>query len=217
MSRIIIECGSGNTCRNNPVIIGKMIDEITKIDTHKHEIIFKWQLFEKAGNNIPLDYDMFNLAYWYAKYKGYETTASVFDKHSLWRLLKATDYDPVFVKIANNRDLDYLIGEIPRKIPVYVSISNVQEIREIRNYLSLFTQIDIPMMCVSEYPADITQYEKNFNKGVLGRAISDHTIGLDLFNKYKPAIWEKHFKLKDSTGLDAGEFAITPEELQAIL
>ena len=30
-------------------------------------------------------------------------------------------------------------------------------------------------------------------------------------------IWEKHLKLEDSKGLDAGSWAITPEELAEIL
>ena len=47
--------------------------------------------------------------------------------------------------------------------------------------------------------------------------ISDHTTDFQLYNKYKPKIYECHYKLEDSTGLDAGEFARTPEQLAEIL
>ncbi len=47
--------------------------------------------------------------------------------------------------------------------------------------------------------------------------ISDHTIGFDLFNMVKPKIWEKHLIMKGDKGLDAGPFAVTPEDLKEIL
>jgi sialic acid synthase SpsE len=219
MSKIILDFGSGNTCRNDKKIVERMIDELEKIDTHKHEIIIKWQLFEKAGENIPLDKNSFYYAAGYALGAGYKTTASIFDLNSLKNLLEL-DFDIPFVKIANRRDLDWLIGEVPRKIPVYISVGNMSEgesllygqpaghIHEIR---------DTALFCVSQYPASIEEYERKFSKGSLKHGISDHTIGLDLYKKYQPRIWEKHYKLFDSTGLDAGPFAITPEELKEIL
>jgi hypothetical protein len=48
-------------------------------------------------------------------------------------------------------------------------------------------------------------------------AISDHTTSWDLFNKYNPEIIEWHYKLSDSIGLDAGDFARTPEQLKEVL
>jgi len=212
MSKIIIDMGSGNTCQNCPSIVEHMIDEIKAIDTGKHEIIIKWQLFEKAGENIPLSHPIFNMAYDYAKEKGYKTTSSVFDLNSLKFLL---NYNIPFIKIANRRDLDWLIGEVPRKISVYVSVGRNYRLGDSKllydgnNY--------IKMACVSNYPAKKEEYEDNFLQEQLREHISDHTIGIDLFKKYQPRIWEKHFKLFDSTGLDAGPFAITPEELREIL
>jgi hypothetical protein len=38
-----------------------------------------------------------------------------------------------------------------------------------------------------------------------------------LFRKFEPEIIEMHYKLPDSTGLDAGPFARTPEQLAEIL
>jgi sialic acid synthase SpsE len=185
-----------------------MIDGLKAIDTGKHEIIIKHQLFEKAGDNIPLDHLIFNEAFYYAKALGYKTTSSVFDLNSLRLLL---DYDIPFVKIANRRDLDWLIGEVPRKIPVYVSIDNIAI------DIELYTKNFKILCCVSEYPAKNELYEDYFPKVLLQDGISDHTIGLNLFKKYQPRIWEKHYKLFGSTGLDAGPFAITPEQLKEIL
>jgi sialic acid synthase SpsE len=210
MTQIILDAGSGNTCQNNPDIIRRMIDELAAIDTHKHEVIIKWQLFKKAGNNVMLEPARFDFAYEYAKEKGYKTTASVFDIWSLEFLLR---FDIPFVKIANNRSLDWLIGEVPRKVPVYVSAGGTEEMEDF-----VYSNVSA-LACVSEYPAKIEDYEDRFVflRDLFGGYISDHIIGLHLFNKFKPLIWEKHYKLPDSTGLDAGPFAITPEELKEIL
>jgi sialic acid synthase SpsE len=77
----------------------------------------------------------------------------------------------------------------------------------------------IKLLCVSNYPAELKDYENIFNRYMGSRevGISDHTTNWDLFNKYKPEIYECHYKLDDSTGLDAGDFARTPEQLSQIL
>ena len=218
--------GSGNTCKNDIDYIKKMIDAVKAVDTGKHEIIFKWQLFCKAGANVPLKLGCFRHAYEYAEDLGYKTTASVFDKDSLRYLLS---YNVPFIKIANNRKLDWLIGEIPRKVPVYVSYGDKDD------WIKRKYNPDVYMLCISKYPATIEDYRKAFGDYYMTMphkayfsifkdckeldiwGISDHTIGIDLFKTYNPAIWEKHLKLQDSIGLDAGEFAITPEELREIL
>lgn len=215
MSQIILDFGSGNTCKNDLKIIKRMINELAAVDTHKHEVIIKWQLFQKAGDNIPLQGDNFYGAYEYAKAKRYKTTASVFDLASLHVLLQ---YEVPFIKIANRRDLDWLIGEVPRKIPMYISIGDIQELRKTRNYLSLFCPYDMPMACVSEYPARLKQYQLNFSPGVLCRSVSDHTTDFTLWHKYKPQIIEWHYVLEhDSNNLDGGLFARTPKQLKEIL
>ena len=211
MSRIILDFGSGNTCKNDKNYVKKMLDELKAVDTGKHEIIIKWQLFKKAGKNIPLSHEIFEYAYDYAKKLGYKTTSSVFDKESVEFLLK---FDIPFVKIANNRNLDWIMGEIKRKIPIVLSYGNVEELKVDRTYNTE------KLLCVSEYPATVEAYEKTFNLGYYVKyycGISDHTTNFDLFNKYKPSLIEFHYKLKDSTGLDAGEFARTPERLKEIL
>jgi sialic acid synthase SpsE len=70
------------------------------------------------------------------------------------------------------------------------------------------------MLCVSEYPAEIDAYGNQ--QPALRWGISDHTIGLDLWRKYRPAFYEKHFALEDSTGPDAGPWAATPDELREV-
>lgn len=209
MSEIILDFGSANTCKNSKPYIKRMIDELKAVDTGKHSIVIKWQLFQEAGQNIPLTHMAFDYAYTYATEQGYKTTASVFDIDSLEFLLK---HNPCFVKIANRRDLDWLIGEVPRKYAVYKSISKDDEHRKYH-----FELYCIPMLCVSKYPATITEYENKFKNYCFPIGISDHTIGLELFRIKQPMIWEKHYKLPDSTGLDAGPFAITPEELKEVM
>jgi len=217
MALIILDAGSGNTCKNDGNYIKKMIDELVKVDTGKHEVVIKWQLFRDAPPNTRLDYYSFDFAYKYAKSKGYKTTASVFDKRSLSYLLH---FDIPFVKIANRPDLYWLAGEVPRKIPVYTSVGVKGKTVWVTNDW-INTDIET-LACVSEYPATFQQYEEKFGSdlgytSLLYRAISDHTTNFDLWHKYSPKIIEWHYKLADSTGLDAGEFARTPEQLKAIL
>lgn len=198
MAEIILDIGSGNTCKNSIDYAKRMIDEVIKVDTKKHKVIFKAQLFTDRPPNVPLKRRVFNELYEHCKDRGYDLTASVFDLESLKFLLK---YNPVFVKIANDRSLDWLIGEVPRKHEVYKSVGDLEEYFD--NGHSLF--------CVSKYPAHINDYPSHVGY------ISDHTEGFELFKRNKPDIWEKHLKLPDSTGLDAGPFAITPEELAEVL
>jgi sialic acid synthase SpsE len=212
MGQIVLDFGSGNTCQNDKRIVKHMIDALKAVDTGKHEIIIKWQLFKEAGQNIPLRHDVFDYAYYYAVTKEYKTTSSVFDRESLDFLLQ---YPIPFVKIANRRDLDWLISWVPRRIPVYVSGDNAN-IVPFEDTGDEYTKSIKYMACISKYPAGIQDYENtNWNLKTVG--VSDHTVGLNLFKKYQPGIWEKHYKLLGSTGLDAGEFAITPEELREIL
>lgn len=203
----ILDLGSGNTCKNNYDTIFRMIKSLSEIDPER-KFILKWQLFKKAGENIPLLPAMFLQAYRIAKGLGYKTTASVFDKESLDYLLQ---YNIPFVKIANRSDLYWLIGEVPRKISVVVSTGNSKQANDFA-----WTPILEYMCCISNYPTDLKDYENTFPKKDLSRGISDHTTNWDLFRKYKPKIYERHFKLEDSTGPDAGPFARTPDQLKEI-
>ncbi|MEN8907919.1 MAG: hypothetical protein ABF289_18360 [Clostridiales bacterium] len=204
-NEIILDFGSGNTCKNDKDIVREMIAQLKAIDSGKYKIIIKWQLFEKAGENIPLNQNVFVFAMRYAETKGYKTTASVFDEDSL-NFLLGFKADLPFVKIANNKKYYPLIDLIPRGITVYASYTT-----------GLHYYYDTKLFCcISKYPAKLGDYEKNFNKNQL-RYISDHTSNFDLYRKYKPEKIEWHYKLENSTGLDSGNFARTPAQLKEIL
>lgn len=193
---------SANTHKNDIKYYMKMVDAIRRVDTGKHEIIIKGQLFNKAGDNIPQGYRMFQQMI--SNSHPYKVTASVFDLQSLSWLMRQGELP--FIKIANNRKLDWLIGEIPRKIPVYRSVGSPDECiwdKEITN-----------IACVSKYPATIDDYKKRWS---CADTLSDHTIGLELIKHYKPKVYECHFALEDSTGLDAGPWAKRVNELKEIL
>lgn len=205
MSQIILDFGSGNTCKNNNDYIKQMYDSIKKIDNNNHEIIIKWQLFKVAGENIPLLHSNFDYAYKYGEQLGYKVTSSIFDIESLEFLLS---YKIPFIKIANNRMLDDLVNYIPEKIPVYISKSAPLFFPGDKHKLT-------ELWCVSRYPANIDDYNQLPLEP--GCNISDHTDNFVLFKELKPNIIEWHFKLDYSTGLDAGSFARTPAQLKEIL
>jgi len=203
VSEIILDIGSGSNARH----MHKMLEEVSKRDKGTHEIIFKAQLFEDIPPNEPLSQGAFEDAYWYADELGYRVTASVFDTQSLGVLL---EYDVPFIKIACRPSLYWLRDEIPTSIPVYMSIMNPEEeYRDDATYL----------LCIPHYPAEAALYRWRLGKPMNTRiaGLSDHTVGLELYNEIHPDKWEKHLKLPESTGPDAGAFAITPEELEAIL
>ena len=200
--KLILDMGSGNTCRNDMQTVRDMIDAIASVDTGRHEIILKWQLFKSAPPNIPLDPEIFNYAYLYALGR-YQTTASAFDVPSL-TILKW--YDVPFIKIACRPDLYPLIDDTSK---YYVSVDHWAGAK--------LKNINI-MACVPKYPATIKEYETAFLPHLLRSAISDHTVGWELYNKYHPAVMEKHFVHKrDKSNPDAGAFAVTAKELKEIM
>jgi len=204
--QIILDMGSGNSCKNDITTIRKMINSLKNIDECKitDEIIIKWQLFEKAGDNIPLKPILFSYAHEYAQFYGFKTTASVFDRDSLNYLL---EHDIPFVKIANNKQSYEMARLVPHNIKKYVSWgAGAGHIKMIPG--------DELLYCVSEYPAKMYQYEAlNF---LPGENISDHTANFDLYKKYQPKIVEWHYKLPESTGPDAGDFARTWKDLKLL-
>lgn len=224
---------SANTFKNDPEIIDRAVREIACINTGKHEVIFKTQLFKEAGKNVVCEHKMYDYLHTVCAKRGYGCTASVFDHESLEflysyhkkRLAEKKTGIP-FIKIANNPDLYHLINEIPRAMPVYASMGYDDFPDDIPIYSK-----DKFLRCVSKYPAKISDYFKIMQKvfsdmhchPVKGYSdyvsISDHTIGLELFETYEDdlEVWEKHLILDDSDGLDAGPFAITPQELAEIL
>ncbi len=199
---IILDLGSGATCQNKWDIAREMIHAIASIDTHREEVVVKWQLFEKLEPNIPLERDIFSRAYTYAWGLGYDTTASVFDVISLDFLLR---FQIPFVKLACRPELYHLADRVPEHIPVIKSVSSVEN----------FTPGCL--CCVREYPADVKQYKKAFRESNLKLGISDHTTDWFLYKKYAPEVYEVHFRMENTTGPDGGPFARTPEQLREIL
>jgi len=222
MSQIILDI-SANTFKNDFHLIAQLIDKIKDIDTGKHEIIFKTQLFRNCPPNIPCHYQSLKFLMNYARTSGYKVTSSIFDKESLRGLLKY-DTEIPFIKIPCRHNLYWLVGEVPRDIPVYISYDDsekaIYEITKIKHLLFLPDK-DIILYCIPKYPASIKDYEGNFDLFdifSIGYGISDHTPGLELFKKYKFKVWEKHYVLEhDKNNPDAGEFAVTPENLKEIL
>jgi len=132
----------------------------------------------------------------------------VFDIGSLNFLLS---YHPVFVKIACRPDLYCLIGEVPRKIPVYVSVPANENV-DVPHYY--YMSGISALWCVRKYHADIEDYDGCW----ITDGISDHTVGWDLMRKYNPEILEKHIVLeRDPDNPDSGPFAILPEDLEGII
>jgi sialic acid synthase SpsE len=202
---IIILDISANTHKNNIDYLKLMIDELHKVDNHKYDVILKAQLFRSAGPNIVLDKNVFDFMYNYGKQLGYKVTSSVFDDDSLSFLLK---YNPCFIKIANNPALyESVMREITVDTPVIVSWNKRRPQGINMKY----------MCCVSKYPAELSDYENQFSADDLKAGISDHTTNWDLYNKYKPDVYEVHYMLPDSTGNDSGPFARVPDQLKEIL
>ena len=198
-SMIILDFGSGNGCGNEKKNIRKLIDSVEGFDC-----VIKWQLFTSAPPNIPLRYDLFTYAYDYAERKGLRTTASVFDPESLEFL---QTFETPFIKIANRADLYYLARGIDS--PLVISYPASAEMGKRKNIT--------PLCCVSNYPAKIATYEKRFPSSWLSVGISDHTVGLDLYHKYMPEVWEKHYVIEHNfTDPDAKGHSITPMDLGEI-
>ncbi len=207
---IIADLSGGNLCKNDKGRIKEMIDVLAGIDKYGL-MVLKWQLFEKAGNNIPLEKECFEYAYRYAAHKGFRTAASVFDYNSLQYLIEFSKKFTIieFVKIACRANLYYLGGEVPRKIPLVVSVPAP---KHLANYDASF------LCCVPEYPATMEQYEENFSAELLRQGISDHTENWELYDKYRPEVYEFHFCLEhDEDNPDAGPFARTPVEIANFL
>ena len=223
---LILDIGSGNSLPDSETAI-RLIDEIIKRDTGKHTITLKTQLFESAPPNKKLSGVTFYNAWEYAKGREYHLTSSVFDKDSLEFLLDYDDEDwPLpFIKIACRPDLYWLIGEIPRRIPVYFSA----EPKEMWDHVIAKTpwwEGDTNctvMVCSPKYPSGLSDYLDSAKlvglDGALSyKCISDHTEGWALMEYCKPDILEKHVILEhNDTNPDAGAFAVTVDELSEIL
>lgn len=202
----ILDFGNGGTCHNDKATVTNMITGLAFVDPNRQSVI-KWQLWDRGTEPqcTRLDWEMFNYAFEEADKRGFRTTASVFDKPSLDYLLT---YDIPFVKLANRPYLRHLARYVPRGIPLFISYSNDYKGGE-------YIPESYWLACVSRYPAEEKSYLE-FEDHCLEDGISDHTVGLDLWRKYHPTVWEKHYKLPTSTGPDAGPWCVTPDDLKEV-
>jgi sialic acid synthase SpsE len=197
---LILDLGSGNTSKNSIDYACQMVKAVA--DLKLPDVVIKWQLFKESGENVPLMLEVFERAYRYAAIFNIRTTASVFDKDSLDYLLT---FGVPFVKIVNRHiGSQMLIADIPDSMPVVVSVENADFKMNRKNTDILY--------CVSKYPADEKDYAKFGDKLKIG--ISDHTTNFNLYKKYNPKIYECHFCLDNSSGLDAGKFARRPKDFK---
>ena len=210
MQTIILDTGGGNTCKNDLSQIKTMIKTIAQLQKQtKKEIIIKWQLFEYLPGLISLNHESFGYAYHLAKEYGLQTTASVFDYHSSKYL---NNFDVPFVKIACRPNCYHLIKLHSQKI--LVSIDSPLLFKTLTNDFRP-KKLDF-LCCVPSYPADENVYRSIFY-GNLSSGISDHSTGFNLYHRYQPEIYEKHFYVTGQTGADTGSFACNEETIKEIL
>lgn len=211
--KIILDFGSGETCKNDRREVEAMLRRLSVADNGKHELIVKWQLFSEFGELLPLRRGLFAHAVDVARGYGYETTASVFDIESLWFLQQ---FNVPFVKIACIPDLyDDLMDSAGRigywETPLVVSVPDSQTFQEMKRKGCQ------PMCCVREYPATAGEYSRRFAPDELSAGISDHTTTGFLCSQYRPDLYEIHYCLPDQTGPDTKEFSRRPDDIVEIL
>ena len=201
---IILDVGSGNGKGNDISYQKELIDSIVE-NKGDLDIVLKYQLFMEAEPNVPLKRAVFDKAYSYATKKGLQVTASVFELDSLAFL---QGYDIPFIKLACNSEC-YKLARVINS-PMVVSYPCIAPMGG-RDAIT-------PLCCVTRYPAQVIQYEKNFTDYWLTQGISDHTEGFNLYHKYQPRVYEKHYILNhDKDNPDAGVFACTPEQLKELI
>lgn len=206
---IIIDMGSGETCRNDIAYAKRMIDELYETGLRAPiDVVIKWQLFADIPGLDPLDFNVFCKARDYAAKLGYETTASVFDVESLHKLRQTK---PPFIKIAARPKVYRLIDLMPGE-RVIVSVQSYKEYRDMVGR----DNVEEVLCCVAKYPATSALYENMFS-GLLHYGLSDHTVDWYLYDKFRPRYYECHFCLDDSTGPDAAAFARRPEQMKRLV
>lgn len=198
----IIDAGSGNSAST----IDKACAMVkTVYDLAIPDSFIKWQLFKKAGNNIPLNHEVFERAVRYAEVLHVKTGTSVFDKESLDFALK---YQMYFIKLANNKDSQALLKYVPDYMRVIYSTDDPDFKTDRKNTDVIY--------CVSKYPATEKDYEKFGDKLKIG--ISDHTTSFALYKKYSPKVYECHMCLtRDKNNPDSGMFSRTLDQLKELI
>ena len=197
---IILDFGAGDATGNDIDYVKGLMNDLPS------GVVVKFQLFRDLPPLKPLDPHVFLTAWAHGQKHGIPVTASVFDEESLKILTKMVKVP--FIKIACRPHLYELITEIPPFMPTLVSVdSHISMMRVMSEHFDKSLSF---MCCVPDYPANTDTYESWFSHDMLKTAVSDHTIGTELYLSYRPRIWEKHY---GQMGPDK-DHAITLEELQ---
>ena len=237
MIEIILDV-SANTFKNNINYFENMVSKISEIDSSKYKIVFKTQLFNKDSEvskvNTVLNLNTFRDMFAVCTAYGYELTTSVFDKESL---AIALQHEITFIKIACRESLYKLALEVPKDIPVYISVDARKKYPKIIYDFIVSKQNVKLLQCIPEYPAKEIDYMYSvFEKEAVYPkfcSISDHTTNLNLFRYWRHNLkdledagtflpydgsFEMHYVLEhDKNNPDAGAFAKTPDDLREIL
>jgi len=216
---VILDIGEGAAL--NPATERQIGELITAVDEvlqetgfPREKLTLKPQLFENEPPNTPLMSKTFDLLHKLASQREIGVTASVFDEPSLQTLL---DYPIPFVKIANRQYLRALKAGIPRGIRVVTSVGGGGFDAEGGCRYRYGENEDL-LCCVSEYPATMEGYREAFPGIALWYwGMSDHTVGLDLWRKYRPTLYERHFAVDWMKGPSVGPWSIGVDELREIL
>lgn len=201
---IIVDLGAGDATRNDIGYVKEVMRELPV------GVVAKFQLFTDIKGLTPLDRRVVAEAMVFATEKNRcQVTASVFDEDSLAWLLGIRCKVP-FIKIAARMNLWKLIDKTPDLVPVVASVAWEWWSEEMHG--RFFHRPMAYMACVPKYPATVRDYEVRFG-GLLNLGVSDHTVGMDLYNDYRPKLYERHF---DQHGPDQ-EHSITLEQLRSIV
>ena len=199
---ICLDFGQGDSTKNDPTYIKNLMDTVPQ------GVVIKFQLFVNHPVLTALKPSVFYQAWVHGQQTGKPVTASVFDEASI-NVMRQVQVP--FYKIASHEKWYPLIDKCPDYAPIIVSVDS--HVRMLQLATENMTKHMAFMCCVSEYPAEMEEYERLFTPMMLAQGISDHTTSTELYEKYRPILWERHY---GDRGPDA-EHAITREELLRVM
>ena len=208
---VVLDIGSGASLPTKKEA-EKVVSMVASLNSRRHRVILKPQLFKNIPPNKELSHEVYEHLVALCQAEGLELAASVFDEASLH---VALTYGVAHIKIACRPDLYWLAGKVPREVPVHVSW-------DCRGQEPTLPKVDVRLACVPSYPAEWTDYNQDSRYMESGEwsAISDHAVGLTLWEKCDPEVWEKHFVLEPNNPDNPdsmGGFAMDPDQLREAL
>lgn len=210
---IVFDVGSGNLSHNEPGYFKRVCEMAADLFPMRKWVrtVLKAQLFKNEELGIPLRFDVYKEFVREANKNGFMATASVFDAESLY---EALSFSPTpFIKVACINELYPLIGRVPRKVPVVVSVPTQDEWARLQ---TAFPDI-VLLCCVREYPANLFAYLGLFHSDFLMEGISDHSPTKDefeLLEAYTPRVYERHIALNETKGEKVRAYASYEEDIK---